>query len=307
MPPPPEYVKIRYHKLKERAPAPTFPTSNLEPQTVFRMITQNIGFIGAGQMARALARGFVSAGLVTAEQIVASDPLEAGRKGFAEQTPGARLVASNAQVALATDVLFLAVKPQKIQDALASLRSEVGERHLIISIAAGVPLARIRTGLGSGPRLVRVMPNTPAMVGLSVSGYCLDESATDADDALVSELLGSVGTAYRLDEPLLDAVTGLAGSGPAFIYEVIAALAEGGKRMGLPHRIALEMATQTVRGAAETVQQTGESTDTLRDRVSSPGGTTLAGLRKLEEQDLRATLIAAVEAATRRSQELGQD
>lgn len=268
------------------------------------MIQQTIGFIGAGQMARALARGFVSAGLVSPERIVASDPSSAARDGFVATVPGARPIEDNAQAAGEAEVLFLAIKPQQMDAALETIAPAIGSRHLVVSIAAGVPLSRIRAPLGAAPRLVRVMPNTPAMVGQATSGYCLSENATDTDDRLVAGLLGAVGRVFRLDESLLDAVTGLAGSGPAFVYEVIDALAEGGVRMGLPGEIAIEMAVQTVRGAAAMILETGESTATLRDRVTSPGGTTLAGLEAMRKHRLSEALIAAVEAATHRSREL---
>jgi pyrroline-5-carboxylate reductase len=155
-------------------------------------------------------------------------------------------------------------------------------------------------------RLVRVMPNTPCLVGQGACGYCLGENATAEDGRLVEQLLGSVGLAYRVDEKLLDAVTGLSGSGPAFVYMVVEALSDGGVRMGIPRPVATALAAQTVRGAAEMVLATGEHTGVLKDRVTSPGGTTIAGIQALESGGLRAALMAAVEAATRRSIELGK-
>jgi pyrroline-5-carboxylate reductase len=255
-------------------------------------------------MATALARGLLATNLATSDQIVASDPSTAARETFAQQT-GCRLLASNREVASAADVLFLAVKPQQMGEVLGELHGHATRDHLVISIAAGVPLANISAGLGDGPRLVRVMPNTPCLVGAGASAYCLGRGATSADAELVARLLGAVGMTQRVDESHLDAVTGLSGSGPAFVYVLIEALADGGVKMGLPREIAVALAAQTVRGAAEMVLSTGQHPGVLKDAVASPGGTTIAGLAALEQGGARATMIAAVEAATRRSAELG--
>jgi pyrroline-5-carboxylate reductase len=268
------------------------------------MTDPRFGFIGAGRMATALARGFLSAGLATKERIVASDPYPAAGEQFAKQT-GARIAATNRDVAAAADVIFLAVKPQQMSQVLAELRDHVKREHLVISIAAGIPLSALAVGLGDAPRLVRVMPNTPCLVGSGASGYCLGANATADDAALVGKLLGAVGIARQVDETLLDAVTGLSGSGPAFVYVLIEALSDGGVKMGLSRDVALALAAQTVRGAAEMVLSTGEHPGQLKDAVTSPGGTTIAGLAALEAAGARAAMIAAVEAATRRSAELG--
>jgi len=264
----------------------------------------NLGFVGAGRMATALARGFRSAGLVEPQQIVACDPYPAAGEEFVRVT-GGKLVPTNAAVADASDVLFVAVKPQQMPQALAELKPRVSDRHLVISIAAGVRLDALAEGLGKGPRLVRVMPNTPCLVGQSASAYSLGPGTTAADDALVARLFGAVGIAHRLDEKLIDAVTGLSGSGPAFVYVLIEALSDGGVRMGLPRDVATQLAAQTVRGAAEMVLTTGEHPAALKDQVTSPGGTTIAGLQALEAAGFRGALISAVESATRRAVELG--
>ncbi|HEX4148731.1 MAG TPA: NAD(P)-binding domain-containing protein, partial [Pirellulales bacterium] len=199
------------------------------------MATQQFGFIGAGRMATALARGFVRAGLAESGQIFASDPSpEAGRR-FTDET-GGRLLAGNRGVAEAAQVLFLAVKPQHMPAALAELRG-LSAGHLVISVAAGIPLATLAEGLGPGPRLMRVMPNTPCLIGQGASAYCAGAGATSADSTLVKRLLESVGRAFELDEKLLDAVTGLSGSGPAFVFVMIEALADGGVRMGLARHV----------------------------------------------------------------------
>jgi pyrroline-5-carboxylate reductase len=207
-------------------------------------------------------------------------------------------------VAAAADVIFLAVKPQQMGEVLSRLHGQLGGGKLVVSIAAGVRLAVLAEGLGREVRLVRVMPNTPCLVGKGASAYCLGQRATPQDGELVRQLLSAVGVVYAVEENLMDAVTGLSGSGPALVYVMIDALADGGVRMGLPRPVALGLAAQTLLGAAEMVLATGDHPAVLKDRVASPGGTTMAGLQALEAGAVRAALIAAVEAATRRSVEL---
>ena len=271
------------------------------------MLEQRIGLIGAGQMATALAQGFLKAGLTTADRLTASDPDENARKRFAQAT-SATTTADNNQVAARSDVIILAVKPQQMAQVATGLRETLSknENRLVVSIAAGVRLVSLAEWLGAGPRIVRVMPNTPCLVGQGACAYSLGQNASAADGALVEQLLASLGAVWQVEEKLLDAVTGLSGSGPAFIYVVIEALGDAGVRMGLPRAIAAEMAARTVRGAAEMVLATGEHTAVLKDRVASPGGTTIAGLKVLESDGLRAALMEAVEAATQRSVELGK-
>jgi pyrroline-5-carboxylate reductase len=268
------------------------------------LLKQRIGLIGAGQMATALGQGFVKAGLVATEGLLAADPDPEALERFTQAT-GGHTTPDNAHVAGQADVIFLAVKPQQMAGVLAGLRGKITADKLVVSIAAGIRLAALAKGLGSEVRLVRVMPNTPCLVGQGACGYCLGERASADDGRLVAQLLGAVGVAYPLDEKLLDAVTGLSGSGPAFVYVIIEALSDGGVRMGLPRKVATALAAQTVRGAAEMVVATGEHPGVLKDRVASPGGTTIVGLQVLESGGLRAALIAAVEAATRRAMELG--
>lgn len=268
------------------------------------MLKRKIGFVGAGQMATALGQGFVAAGLIDARDLLAADPISEAAERFAKAT-GAKTTDDNLQVAADADVIFLAVKPQQMAKVLAGLKGKIDSGKLVVSIAAGVRLDALAAGLGAEVRLVRVMPNTPCLVGKGACGYCLGEKATSDDGSLVSQLLGSVGVAFEVEEKLIDAVTGLSGSGPAFVYTMIEALSDGGVRMGLPRNVATALAAQTVAGAAEMVLATGEHTGVLKDRVTSPGGTTIAGIQALEDGNLRGTLIAAVEAATRRSIELG--
>ncbi|WP_406696044.1 pyrroline-5-carboxylate reductase [Singulisphaera sp. Ch08] len=261
------------------------------------------GFIGAGKMATALIRGMLRAGIATPETIFASDPIEAARTLLADET-GITSRATNEQVVQDSDVLILAVKPQSMSEVLQMLRGSVTSDHLLISIAAGVSLGTLAAGLGADRRLARVMPNTPALVGAGAAGYCLGAGARESDDGIVRSCLESVGLAFRVPESLLDAVTGLSGSGPAFVYVMIEALSDGGVRVGLPRDVATALAAQTVLGAARMVLETGLHTGTLKDQVTSPGGTTIAGLHALERGSIRAALIDAVEAATKRSSEL---
>jgi len=264
-----------------------------------------IGFLGAGQMATALASGWSKAGLLDAAKSRAADPYPDARAKF-EKSTGILALDVNRAVASTCDVLVLAVKPQVMPAVLAELRPSLGADHLVISIAAGVTLKTLAEGLGDKTRLVRVMPNTPCLLGASASAYSPSANATVADTELVGHLFGAVGKAFRVDETLLDAVTGLSGSGPAFAYVFIEALADGGVRCGLPRDVALALAAQTVLGSAKMVLETGQHPGALKDAVASPGGTTIAGLHALERAGLRAAAMDAVEAATRRAQELGR-
>lgn len=264
-----------------------------------------IGFLGAGKMATALAKGFVNAGLVGADQILASDPAEPARSAFAKEV-GAKASVSNLEVTRFAQVLLLAVKPDQVTDALAEIRSHLTKRHLLISIAAGVTLATLENGLSDGVRVIRVMPNAPALVGASATAYAPGKSATPEDGQLAQKLFSAVGIAFKVKEALLDAVTGLSGSGPAYAYLVIEALSDGGVAAGLPREVATKLAAQTVLGAAKMVLETGQHPGALKDMVTSPGGTTIEGLHELEKGRVRAAFINAVRAAAEKSKKLGQ-
>ena len=267
--------------------------------------TLTIGFLGAGKMATALAKGFLNGGLLTADQLIASDVYEGARTHFMQDT-GARATAANLEVVAASDVLFLAVKPDQVAGVLAEIRPGFQPRHLLISIAAGVTLARLEAALPEGARVIRVMPNTPALVGASASGFAPGKAATPADAQLAQRLFGAVGLAFQLKESLLDAVTGLSGSGPAYAFLMIEALSDGGVAAGLPRDAATRLAAQTLLGAARMVLETGQHPGALKDMVTSPGGTTIEGLHELEKGGVRAALINAVRAAADKSRKLGQ-
>jgi len=263
-----------------------------------------VGFLGAGKMATALARGWLQAGLI-ARQTMASDPFEQARQSFTRDT-GLAAGSDNRQVVSACDLLVLAVKPQSMPPLMQEIRPALQPRHLVVSVAAGISLRQLAEGLGDHQRLIRVMPNTPCLVGASASAYAPRDAAPADDSALVERLLKAVGLAFRLPEHLLDAVTGLSGSGPAFVYVMIEALSDGGVRMGLPRDVATALAAQTVFGAAKMMLESGTHPGMLKDMVTSPGGTTIAGLHALEHGGIRAALMDAVQAATLRATELGR-
>lgn len=263
-----------------------------------------IGFVGAGQMATALAKGFVQANVVSADRILACDVSSDAAARFASQTGGG-IAASALDVLKQSTLVFLAVKPQHVPAVLAELKPAVTSQNLVVSIAAGISLEKLSSGLGPSARVIRVMPNTPALVSAGASAFARGATATEADGQLVQSLLATVGLALEVPEKLLDAVTGLSGSGPAYVYQFIEGLSDGGVRMGLPRDVATRLAAQTVLGAAQMVLSTGQHPGSLKDAVTSPGGTTIAGLHALEQGGMRGILMNAVQAATERSRELG--
>jgi pyrroline-5-carboxylate reductase len=270
------------------------------------LLAIRLGMIGAGRMATALARGLVRAKVLPAANICASDPSPAACEAISRDVPGIQLQPSNQAAVDEANVVLLAVKPQQIAEALEQIGEVIPRDALVVSIAAGITLPRLAAGLPNGQRIVRVMPNTPCLIGRGASCFSLGQQATKDDAELVAALFSAVGVAFEVPEQQLDAVTGLSGSGPAFVYSMIEALTEGGTSGGLPSNLAAELAARTVSGAAEMVLQTGESPAVLRDRVTSPGGTTLAGLAALDTGNFRGVVSGAVTAATRRSAELGR-
>ena len=262
------------------------------------------GFIGAGKMASAMIQGMLAKGVTVAERVAASDPVASIRDSVRSRT-GIHVSESNVEVIKQSDVIILAVKPQSMAKGLGELRPSLTKGHLIISIAAGISLQKLADYHGPGLRVVRVMPNTPCLVGEGASAYAMGAEATESDEVLVKTCLEAVGLAFKVPETLLDAVTGLSGSGPAYVYTMIEALSDGGVRVGRPREMATALAAQTVLGAAKMVLHTKEHTGVLKDQVASPGGTTIAGIHALERGNIRATLMDAVQAAFTRSKDLG--
>ncbi len=265
---------------------------------------KRLAVIGSGNMAEALVRGVLRAGLFPPDAIAASDVLEERLRVFREQF-GVATGTDNAAAAGKADLVLLAVKPQVMGQVLEGLAPAV-DRQLVISIAAGIPTYTIEARFPRPVRVVRVMPNTPALVLEGASALCAGAHATAGDLAVARALFEAVGRAVVLDETAMDAVTGLSGSGPAYIFVIIEALADAGVRVGLSRDVAQLLAAQTVLGSAAMVLETGKHPAALKDMVASPGGTTIAGLHALEAGGLRAALLDAVEAAAARSRELGR-
>jgi pyrroline-5-carboxylate reductase len=268
------------------------------------MKERRIGFVGAGNMAAALVRGLLTSGLVSAPQIRASDP-SAERLALLEREHGIVTDTDNLAVARWADLVVLAVKPQVVDTALTHLAPAFAPGTLLVTIAAGVATASLEARLPASVRVVRAMPNTPAIAQAGATAVAPGSRSTPEDLELAKTLFGAVGRVVTLDEGLMNAVTGLSGSGPAYVMLVIEALADGGVKVGLPREAALLLAAQTVLGSAKLLLETGEHPARLRDMVTSPGGTTIAGLHALESGGLRPALIDAVERATARAHELG--
>ncbi len=258
-----------------------------------------LGVIGCGKMGSALVEGAIRSGALKADQVSGCDAHPESARAFAAAT-GAR--AADSIPALEADTYLLCTKPKDAESALAQLPA--GDA-LLVSVAAGLSTAWLESRVPAGVRVIRCMPNTPALVGKGAAAFCKGKAATAADAEAARLLLGSVGLAVELPESLMDAVTGLSGSGPAFVYLMIEALADGGVRAGLPRAEAQTLAAQTVLGAAAMVLETGLHPGVLKDMVASPGGTTIAGLAELERHGARSAFIEAVHSAARRSAELG--
>ncbi len=265
----------------------------------------SIGFLGTGNMAEALIKGLLRAGVVRAEHIHGSDPRKV-RCDEMKARYGIYTTTHNEDVVRRSDILVLSVKPQILPQVCDEIVPFLKPRALIISIAAGVPVAAIEAHLPKGTRVVRTMPNTPALVGAGATAIAAGGHATPEDVHVARRIFDSVGMSVVLDEEQLDAVTGLSGSGPAYIFLIIEALSDAGVKVGLSRYNALALAAHTVLGSAKLLIDTGHHPGHLKDMVTSPGGTAIAGLHTLEAGGLRTTLMNAVETATRRSKELGE-
>ncbi|EXB37373.1 Pyrroline-5-carboxylate reductase [Morus notabilis] len=275
--------------------------------------TYKLGFIGAGKMAESIARGVVRSGILPASRIITaahSNPLR--REAF--ESFGVRVLSKNDdvlrlptavwyRVVEESDVIVFSVKPQVAKDAVSKLKPLLSKKKLLVSVAAGIKLKDLEEWAGSS-RFIRVMPNTLRLHFLSLIVMSLGGTATEEDGKLIAKLFGSVGKIWQADEKYFDAVTGLSGSGPAYIYLAIEALADGGVAAGLPRELALGLASQTVLGAASMAAKTGKHPGQLKDDVTSPGGTTIAGIHELEKGGLRGLLMNAVVAAAKRGREL---
>ncbi len=262
-----------------------------------------LGFVGAGNMATALCRGILGAGLIPSSEVIASDPAKDRRAAF-ERVTGARTTPDNKNACGASTVI-LAVKPQVMPDVLAEVGRLLTADQLVISIAAGVPIARIEAACAHSARVVRAMPNTPMLVGEGAAALCGGTHATDADRARAGELLGACGLVLEVgDEDQLHAVTALSGSGPAYVFLLAELMARAGEDLGLARDDALVLANQTVLGAGRMLVESGEPAEELRKRVTSPGGTTEAALRSMAEDGVLESLVRAIHRAGRRSREL---
>jgi pyrroline-5-carboxylate reductase len=269
------------------------------------MQERTIGFLGAGNMAGALTKALLHARVTTPEHILASDVREERLEDL-KRLYGIGTTTDNARVVASSDILVLSIKPQVFDKVLPTVAEHLRTETLVISIAAGVPLVALEARLPAGARLVRAMPNTPAMVLAGATAIAAGTHASADDLRLAKHLFNTVGKTVVLDETLIDAVTGLSGSGPAYVMLMIEALADGGVKVGLHRETALLLAAQTVFGSAKLLIESGEHPGRLKDMVTSPGGTAIAGLHTLESGGLRRTLMDAVENATVRSGQLGE-
>jgi len=266
---------------------------------------QKVGFLGAGNMGEALIKGVLAANLVPADAVYITD-VRLDRLRELDRQYGVQIAADNKALVQAVDIVVLAVKPQIMSTVLKEIAPVVTPRKLLISIAAGVATATIRAAVGKDARLIRVMPNTPALVLEGVTAIAKADGLEPGDLDTAGELFSAVGRVVTLGEDAMDAVTGLSGSGPAYVAVVVESLADGGVKMGLDRITAMTLATQTVLGAARLLLETGMHPGALKDMVSSPGGTSITGIAALEEGGIRTTFIQAVERATLRSRELGR-
>ena len=269
------------------------------------LAAHTIGFIGAGNMAEAMIRGLVRGKHIAADRVAASGPrkerLEELRAAY-----GIDVTTHNREVVQRCGLVVLSVKPQIIDKVLREIGDQLKPGTLLVSIAAGIDTETIEEAVSDGVRVVRAMPNTPALVGAGATAIAAGKHASETDLATARALFDAVGITVELDESHLDAVTGLSGSGPAYIFLILEALADAGVKVGLSRRNAQRLAAQTVMGSAKLLLDTDEHPGRLKDMVTSPGGTAIAGLHTLEEGGLRTTLINAVETATKRARELGR-
>lgn len=277
---------------------------NLQTSTPLR--ERSLGLLGAGNMAEALARGVISSGAIPSERIIASD-VSAERRAYFKEKLGVETTDDNTKVVAASDLIILCVKPQKVDEVLRGIAASIQiNKHVIASICAGVPTARLEKPLPAGTRVVRVMPNTPMLVGLGASCLCAGKSARGEDLDMVEALFASGSITLRVDEKMMDAVTGLSGSGPAYLFYLVEAMVDAGLAEGFTREQATALAARTVLGAAKMLEETKLPPEELRRRVTSPNGTTQAAIERLDADGVKAKITAAVRRAAERSRELGK-
>ncbi len=264
---------------------------------------KKVAFIGCGNMGSALISGTLKSGVISKDKVLATD-VRPERLEYIREREGVSTTQSNRKAVEKSDVIVLAVKPQVIEQVLSEIREVMTGNKMVISIAAGITTGFIEKALGREVAVVRVMPNTPCLLGTGASGISPGKYAGDEEEAIAEEMMRGVGIVVKVPEEMLDAVTALSGSGPAYIFYIVESLVEAGMEMGLSEEDARKLVGQTVLGAAKMVMEAGESPQSLKDRVASPGGTTEAALRYLEEKGLQKVLIAAVKEAAKRSKEL---
>jgi len=266
----------------------------------------SLGLIGAGNMAEALLRGALNAGLIDASRVVACDPKPDRQQLFHDELK-VRIVENAAAVTEAAEILLLCVKPQQCESVLAEIKDSFSvEKHLLVSILAGTTLQQLEAGLPEAARVIRVMPNTPMLVGCGASGLSAGINATDSDVELIERLLSCASTVVRVEEPQMDAVTAVSGSGPAYLFYLVEAMAEAGVAEGLSRQDALRLAVRTCLGAAKMAEETGTLPEELRRRVTSPNGTTQAAIEVLDSEAVKKRLVTAVRRAAERSRELSR-
>jgi pyrroline-5-carboxylate reductase len=263
-----------------------------------------IGLVGGGQMGEALVRGMIESGLLSAADITVAEPFPE-RRSYLENTYSIKVTDSPAVLAAACEVVILAIKPQIMDQILGLYKEHLTVGHLVISIAAGVTIGQMEQGLNSGMRIIRVMPNTPALVLAGASALSGNSQAEPEDMAIGEQIFSSVGICVVVPESQLDAVTGLSGSGPGYVFTFLEAMIDGGVLAGLPRPVAEQLALQTLYGSAKLALESKEPAAVLKGRVTSPGGTTITGIQIMEEAGLRGTVMTAIEAAAERSRELG--
>ncbi len=263
-----------------------------------------IGFVGSGQMARALAGGFVKSGLVSGADVLFANPGDSNAEKFKQAVPGSVRLPDAKAVLDRADMIWLAVKPQVMESVVRPIADHLNPRHLLVSVAAGLTLPTLADWSGQN-NIIRVMPNTPCLVGRGVSVYCCGASVSNEEKSSLHQLLGSVGMAREVPEKLIDPITGVSGCGPAFIMMFLEAMADGGVKAGVPRALAIELAIETLGGTAELLKQTGEHPAVLREQVSSPAGATIYGLSSLENSGVRGAISEAVFRAASRAKKLG--